>query len=205
MNMKKLIGTLALSAAILVGNFGLVPIKEVKAEAATSQIDNINAYINQTKETKKFGIYNTAYKFIMELPEGERTPYLEQLAPFAQQVYTPLNVDIINKLDAFSKDANIGDYEALKAEIEARVSDPIDNGYLLGELTSWGRKLVYTPEVIASIDSIIDAYSKRTIASVNIAKANIAKVDVPKSRKWLYEQLIQLASELGELVIISFE
>jgi hypothetical protein len=205
MKLKNIMGTMTLSAAILVSSFSITPLTKVKAEGNLAQIENIKEYIQQTKDTKTFGIYNTAYKFILELPEAERAPYLEQLSLYAQEVYTPLNLEIINKLSAFSKDANLGDYEALIVDINSKVKDPIDNGYFLGELTSWGKQLVYTPEVIKSIDSIIDAYSKKTLESVNIAKTNIEKVNIPKSRKWLYEQLIQIASQLGDLIIISFE
>lgn len=178
--------------------------KIVKAEEAVSSYE-IEAKIEETRQTKKFGHYNEAYAMIMKFPKEEQTKYLAQLTKLSDYVYTPLNKEIINEIKVFSEDPNLRNYDALVAEIEKRMSDTIDRAYFLGEMAGWGRKIVYTPEVLASVDAVIKVYSQKTVQSVNTAKLEIVKVKNVDSREYLKEQLIDAASKVDGVLLVYFD
>ena len=178
--------------------------KIVKAEEAVNSYE-IEAKIEETRQTKRLGHYNEAYAMIIRLPKGEQTKYLDELTKLSDYVYTPLNKEIINEIKVFSEDPNLRNYDALVAEIEKKVSDTIDRAYFLGEMAGWGRKIVYTPEVLASVDAVIKVYSQKTIQSVNTSKAAIAKVKNVDSREYLKEQLIDAASKVDGVLLVYFD
>lgn len=197
-------------AVILALGVSIVPTKSleniVKAEESNLVTsDSIMAKIEETKRTGRFGNYNEALTMIIQLPKDEQTKYLDELGKLASEVYTPLNKEIINSLGEFAKNGNLRDYEKMIVQINEKVKDPIDNGYFLGELTSWGKKLVYTPEVVLAIDSIGNVYSQKSNQSVDTAKAAIVNVKNVDSREYLKEQLVEAASAVGSFMIVYFD
>jgi hypothetical protein len=206
MNFNKQIGTIILAITISVSTLVFIPAKYVEADSNQSSIASILAKIEEIKVTKRFGYYNEAYAMILELPESEQEYYLNLLSVYADDVYTTLNLKIINSIIAFSKDANLGDYEDLIDDISTEITDSIDQGYFLGELTAWGRDLVYTDDVTSAINSIVSVYTNKTYESFEIAEAAIEKVKIDKSKEWLTEQLEEASSVIEEeFVVVSIE
>jgi hypothetical protein len=206
MGLKKKIGTIAFAMTIIASTLVSIPVKYVEAESSQSTKNSILAKIAETKATKKFGYYNEAYAMILQLPESEQGYYFGLLAVYAKDVYTPSNLKIIDSIISFSKDANLGDYEDLVVDISAEITDPIDQGYFLGELTAWGRALVYTSDATTAIDSIVSVYKNKTYSSLAIAETAIKNVEIEKSKEWLTQQLAEAASVIvEEFVVVSIE
>lgn len=182
---KKLVGTLAAVSSIATV---IAPAANVLA-AGQVNLDFLAAKIAEAKQTKRFGNYNEAKVLIQQLPVEQQHQYMIQLAELDKDVFTPLNLTFIGKLNAFALDANLGDYEGLKADIIASIADPIDQGYFLGELTSWGLQKVYTEPVKTAIGAVTTAWTAKTYAAVEAAKAAIAKVENAKSANWLTQEL----------------
>jgi urease gamma subunit len=196
-------------AAIITLAATVVPVKlnqTVKAESNQAVTKGmIEAKIEETQRTKRFGNYNEAYAMIIQLPQSEQTKYLDELGKLADYVYTLLNKEMINSLREFAENANLRDYEAMIVLINDKIKDPIDNGYFLGELTSWGKKLVYTPDVVTAVDAVIKVYSQKTVQSVDTAKAAITKVKNIDSREYLKEQLIEAAGKVDSVILVYFD
>ena len=196
-------------AVVIILGVTIIPTKlnqTVKAESNQVVIkEMIQAKIEETQRTKRFGNYNEAYAMIIQLPQVEQTQYLDRLGELASYVYTPLNKEMINSLREFSENANLRDYEAMIVLINKKITDPIDNGYFLGELTSWGKKLVYTPDVVTAVDTVINVYSQKTVQSVDTAKAAITNVKNIDSREYLKEQLIEAAGKVDSVILVYFD
>lgn len=208
MKHKNIIKKMILAVVILLGAT-IIPTKlnqTVKAESNQVAIrEMIQAKIEETQRTKRFGNYNEAYAMIIQLPQVEQTQYLDKLGELASYVYTPLNKEMINSLREFSENANLRDYEAMIVLINKKITDPIDNGYFLGELTSWGKKLVYTPDVVTAVDAVINVYSQKTVQSVDTSKAAITNVKNIDSREYLKEQLIEAAGKVDSVILVYFD
>lgn len=208
MKHKNIIKKMILAVVILLGAT-IIPTKlnqTVKAESNQVAIrEMIQAKIEETQRTKRFGNYNEAYAMIIQLPQVEQTQYLDKLGELASYVYTPLNKEMINSLREFSENANLRDYEAMIVLINKKITDPIDNGYFLGELTSWGKKLVYTPDVVTAVDAVINVYSQKTVQSVDTSKAAITNVKNIDNREYLKEQLIEAAGKVDSVILVYFD
>jgi hypothetical protein len=208
MKHKNIIKKMILAVVIILG-VTIIPTKlnqTVKAESNQAAIkEMIQAKIEETQRTKRFGNYNEAYAMIIQLPQAEQTQFLDKLGELASYVYTPLNKEMINSLREFSENANLRDYEAMIVLINKNITDPIDNGYFLGELTSWGKKLVYTPDVVTAVDAVINVYSQKTVQSVDTAKVAITNVKNIDSREYLKEQLIEAAGKVDSVILVYFD
>jgi uncharacterized repeat protein (TIGR02543 family) len=166
--------------------------------------ETVAAKVAEAKLSKKFGTYNEAYAMILSLPEEKQTYYFNQLNEIAKEVYTELNKKILEEIKTFVIDANLKSYEDMLAEINNKVEDPIDKGYFLGELTSWGKQLVYTKDVLEAVDKIIKAYTEKTAEAIYNAEQAVEKIYNVKTREYLREELKKAASKVDNLTIAYF-
>jgi urease gamma subunit len=178
--------------------------KEDNKKPEVSQ-ETVEAKVAEAKLSKKFGTYNEAYAMIISLPEEKQAYYFNELNEIAKEVYTELNKKILGEIKTFVSDANLKSYEDMLAEINNKVEDPIDKGYFLGELTSWGKQLVYTKDVLEAVDKIIKAYTEKTAEAIYKAEKAIEKIDNAKTKEYLREELKKAASKVDSLNIVYFK
>jgi hypothetical protein len=191
-------------AATEIINTGKATENNAKKEESLVTEEMVIKKLEEAKASKKIGDYNETYAMAVRLPINKQEYYLDELSKLASEVYTSANNEIINRLQVFAASANLRDYEALIVEINDRIEDTMDRAYFLGELTHWGKELVYTPEVLKSVRLIIDAYSKRTVQSLYDAYDAVETVDNVESRIYLREQLWELAKNIDSLNILYF-
>jgi internalin A len=160
----------------------------------------IVSYIQQTEDTKLFGVYNQAKAVIYEsdLSEEKKGYYLGQLAKYDSVVFTDINKYFIDRCIEIAANPNLTDFLALVDEIDAKLTNDIDKGYFKGQMNSWGRYQVYTPEVQASIDAIVEVWTVKTTEAVEIAKTAIAKVKQPGSVTWLNSSLDEAVQAISK-------
>jgi uncharacterized repeat protein (TIGR02543 family) len=160
----------------------------------------IISYLQQSKDTKLFGIYNQAKAVVYEsdLSEAKKGYYLGELAKLDNEVFTDINKYFIDRCGAIAANPNLTDYLALVDEIDAKLTTDMDRGYFKGEMTSWGHYRVYTPEVQASISAIIQVWNVKTPESVTVAREAIAKVKEAGSITWLNSSLDEAVQAMSK-------
>ena len=162
-----------------------INISQVKADYSSA-----SNLVDKAVSQKSFYYYNTAYAETMELKnENEKNELLTKLNSISNEVWND-NVKHTNKLlEDMVKTASGRIYDEIEAYINKSNMPDIDKSYFLSELTSWGRKLIWTDEYKAAMDSILSAYEKKDQASAESAKQIINKVANTNSKDYLLEQL----------------
>jgi uncharacterized repeat protein (TIGR02543 family) len=160
----------------------------------------VMSYLDQSKETKLFGIYNQAKAVIYEsdLSEVKKGYYLGELAKLDSAVFTQINRYFIDRCNAIAANPNLTDFLALVDEIDAKLTTDIDRGYFKGEMNSWGRYRVYTSQVQTSIAAIGEVWTLKTDAAVEKAKEAIAAVQETGSVTWLNGQLNEAVQAISK-------
>jgi hypothetical protein len=152
--------------------------------------------VQHAKQTKVFSDYNNAYADIVKLSPDKQAALLDELAPLWKDVYTEDIASVLDEMKDFAGNKDIKRYNALLNKINAEVKRDENKGYLLGELTSWGQKGVYTPEVVKAIDAINAAWSKKDAASIEAATTAVDAVTNTVTHEWLVEQLDELKATI---------
>lgn len=184
---KKLISLIATLSSVAL----LFSAKVVQAEENVT-IEYVTSKVSQAKQIKLIGVYNEAYAAILKLPADIQPNFLAELATVSKDVYTPDNLELLKRINDITSDPSLGDFTKLLNFIDINIKNEIDKGYFMGEMDSWGRKLVYTPEVLNAIKAVEKAWIDKTQQSVAAAQIAIAKVKIKGSREWLTGQLPQI-------------
>lgn len=173
-------------------SFMLVNFLVVKADD-----NNVKKYLDQALKEKSFYHYNIAYNEIMKIKdESVRNNYIVNLAAIINDVWSE-DIKYINNLLKSVVDTGSGRVYAeaesymYKANIKA-----IDRDYLLGELTSWGKDLVWTEEYKVAMDALSNAWTNKDKASITQAENLINKMYNKYSKDYLNEELANLKNSL---------
>jgi hypothetical protein len=169
----------------------------IKAE---TNLNSAQLKIEQALKDKTFYSFNIALAEIMKLPDSlEKSTLLGRINTLSSAVWTPQvtkAVDLLNKV-CNQKDGKIyTETESYLKNLSQSEMDIWTQGYLLGELTGWGRKLVFTPDYVTALDSLGSAWSKKDQASYDIAYANISIVKNQASKDYLLGELVPLKPKI---------
>lgn len=161
--------------------------------------------VEEALKERKFYKYNIAYASVNRIKdEYVKGELLGKLASISEIVFTSDIKRYISMLENLVQSGGSGKiYDEIEAEFRNSALDDFDEGYLLGELTSWGRKLVYTPDYQYAVDRVVDAWnllSNGTDSSINSAilqadKA-IAAIKNRQSKEYLNSQLEQIRQKM---------
>jgi hypothetical protein len=183
------------------------------AAALTSEeelISKSRKLVDEALAEKKFYKYNIAYASVNSINDvyikGE---LLGKLATISDLVFTPEINRYIGMLTDLVQSGGSGKlYDEIEADFRKSPLDDFDKGYLLGELTGWGKKLVYTPDYQTAVDRVVDAWtmlSKGSEANTNAAIAAAEKaingIKNRYSKDYLTEQLEQIKLQTEFTVI----
>lgn len=186
-----LIAATAITASIATPNLSVLAAPNNAVEAAKAKIAAVKA-------TPVLKLYNDAYIAILELPAANQPDLLAELSTYWTKVYTPGVKAVLDKMDTLAAAKDLGNYTELEAMINNEFKeDALNNLYLLGELTNWGKGLVYTPEVTAAIDAINKAWVSKSAEDINAAKEASGKVNVAGSTEWLLGQVAEIEKTLS--------
>lgn len=157
---------------------------------------------NEALSEKTFYKYNVAYAAILEIPNKELQDYLLRgLANITNEVWTD-DIKAINKtISELAANGSGKVYDEVQNQINKSNIAEVDKQYLLGEVTSWGQKLVFSPDYVSAVDAVVKAWqaisgeSKNTsiiFESFKNAQKFIDEVKNPYSKEYLNEQLNEI-------------
>ncbi len=159
-------------------------------------IAGVNTTIEYALGNKNFYNFNMAYAQIINLSdENQKKLLLSKLATISKDIWTPYVTKAVSMLEKVcnQKDGRIyAETEAFLKRLSEADMDKMTQGYLLGQLTSWGRDFVFTADYTKAVDSLNEAWAKKDTQSKNIATINIGQVKNQASREYLIEELNKL-------------
>jgi len=158
---------------------------------------------------KSFYNFNMAYAQINSLTdENQKGQLMSRLATISSEVWTPnvtKAVALLGKV-CTQKDGRIyADTEAfLKALTESEM-DKMTQGYLLGQLTGWGRDFVFTQDYVTAVDTLGKAWVDKDVDSITKTEAVIESIKNQSSKEYLLEQLNYLKDAANEFYIVDIQ
>jgi hypothetical protein len=219
--MRRKILTLIILMTIIVGSSASVLVKAAFSNAGmlgnVVALSNEDELVNQSRKLleealteKKFYKYNIAYASMNKIKDANiKGELMGQLASISSIVYSDDINMYIGMLEKLVQSGGSGKlYDEIEKELRKSTLDDFDEGYLLGELTSWGKKLVYTPDYQLAVDRVVDAWkmlSVGTDANINEAIANAERaingVRNKYGKEYLGAQLEQIRQQAEFTVI----
>ena len=158
---------------------------------------------------KTFYSFNMAYDAILKIKDGnEKNTLLSKLDALTAIVWTEdirkFNLD----LEKLVQTANGKLYDQIVAEVHNSKLNEIDKEYLLGELTGWGKRLVYTADYIDAVDSVVYAWINTDENTIKEAEILISKVTNSYSREYLLEEIgnikIKYQNDLNTVNMVNY-
>jgi hypothetical protein len=169
----------------------LAPFFKPERDPSAINYDQITSLVEWAVKEKTFYDYNVAYNLVQTVPQSDKKEsYLSKLSSIVPDVW---NDEISNYMDAVklmddTKSIEFHDY--LRDEIqENKTLKDTDKDYLLGEIAKWGKKNVWTKDYSQAVSDISDIWTKKTIESVEKAKASINNMDSKINKQYLFELL----------------
>jgi hypothetical protein len=146
---------------------------------------------------KDFYHFNIAYyKAVKVSDEKSKAEILDKLAGIHDLVWNADIANINGILDQLVVTASGKIYDDIQVVINNANISAVDKGYLLGEVTSWGKKLVFTDEYRAAVDAVVNAWNKLDADSVSKAEAAIAKVTNTYSKDYLLGEVAKIKAKI---------
>jgi hypothetical protein len=149
--------------------------------------------IDEAFNQKTFYHYNTAYFEIMKLTEGkDKDMLLEKLTSLSSLVWTEEIKAISKMIDELAATSSGKLYDEIQIVINNASISYIDKAYLLGEVTSWGMKLVWSPDYSEAVEKLIKAWEKLDDTSINEAETAVRQVKNVNNKNYLLEEIMKL-------------
>jgi trimeric autotransporter adhesin len=188
--MKKSTKTFTGSMAALATVAGIIAPAATVLAAGTTAVEVAKDAVAYAEKTVNFFDWNLAFGKVVAL--GDKEPqYFELLARLSKIEETVKTADvkaILTAMDDLAANKDLANYYKIYALVE-KVGNGNNKLYLFNELNDWGKKAVFTPEIVAATDAIVKAQAELTPASIAAAKAAVAKVTNAGSLTWLNEQV----------------
>jgi competence protein ComEC len=167
-------------------NVKLVHAEQGDAEDLTNYALNIKTFYN----------FNMAYAKIMQLSDvNQRNQLLVKLDTITKEIWTPevtKAVAMLGQVCDLKDGKTYSDTEVYLGGLAETNMDKMTQGYLLGELTSWGRAFVYTSDYIAGVDAVVKAWQTKIGSDITTAEITIESVKNQKSKDYLLGELRNL-------------
>lgn len=172
--------------------------------AASGVTVSADSYTNSLVETalreKTFYHFNTAYNEVMKLTdEYTKNMLLGKLDSISGTVWRPdigkLYALLVDMVD--TKSGRI--YDSIQTDIAAADIPEVDKWYLLGEVTSWGRKLVWTEDYGKGVSAIIGAWTKMDAPSISNGETVVDEIKNNYSKFYLKEELKKIKNKFNNV------
>lgn len=179
-----------ITSSVLASNIIIVP---VMADTQSAK-DLVEQAVNQ----KSFYYYNQAYASVMELKdEYQKAKLLSKLDSVSTAVWND-DVKNINKtIDELAKTSSGKIYDDIQVVINKSKLPEVDKQYFLGEVTSWGKRLVWTEDYSNAISLLSTAWTKKDNDSINIAEKAVGDIKNEYSKSYLLTDLNNLKSTVS--------
>lgn len=219
--MKRKVVALVASMTVLVGlstsalvRAEFLDVNVLRNVVAVSNEDEIinesRRLLDEALAEKKFYKFNFALASINKIKdENVKGMLMGQLNTIATDVYSnEINKYIAKLINLVETDGSGELYDEIEVGLRKSTLDYMDREYLLGELTGWGKKLVYTTDYQNAVDKVVYAWNmltNGTEANINSAISDaeraINSIRNKHSREYLSGQLRQI-KEQTEFTIV---
>lgn len=174
----------------------VAPTSAVLAEGKTAVEVAVDAVVYAEK-TVNFFDWNLAFGKVVAL--GDKNPqYFELLARLANieaTVKTPEVKAVLTAMDELAANKDLTNFYNIY-ELANKVGNENNKNYLLNELNDWGKKAVFTPEVVAATDALLKAWSDKTPESIAAAKAAASKLTAAGNLSWVSAQIAEVEATM---------
>jgi hypothetical protein len=172
-----------LSALLVTSTLVIPSIKIIAVEESAADL------VSKALSYKSFYHYNVAYAKVLELPEtNEKYQLLASLGTIQSTVWTDEVNETLQMLTEMTKTASAKTYAEIEAYVTNSKLGQWDKDYLLGELTSWGNKLVWTEDYSKAVEAFLKVGEKPTAESLANAQKLINEVKNEYSKAYLIDQ-----------------
>lgn len=176
----------------------LISVHSLTYVKAQSNYKYAERQVNQAIKEKTFYNYNLAYEEILKLPEGyERDILLSKLGSVADTVWTKDIYDIVHLIGIVARDKSGRAYDSLQSRINKASLKEVDKEYLLSEIGTWGRDIVWTEDYNNAVASVIKVWNKKTKEVCREAERYIREIQVPVNREYMTELLNEAKTAVG--------
>jgi hypothetical protein len=160
----------------------------------TPDITKISELVDSALTTKTFYNYNIALYEITKLADGyDKAVLLSKLATIENIVWSEDIKQIYSDLRDLVTTGSAKIYDETQVKINNSTNlAAVDKDYLLWELTTWGKELVWTEDYKTALNYYINFYNSKDKASADIAEKYIKEIHNNYSREYLLEQLNML-------------
>ena len=171
-------------------------IQSTETKPTEVSIEEVKKLVETANSTKLFADCNKAYGEILKLKQEEQQSLLEALEKSHKESLTQDIIQAINKLNEFVANPTVIQFNATANFINTTVEKDGNKKYLLNELSTWGYKLMFTPDVEAAIDAVNKIAVSPTDDAIKIAEEAISKVKLEGNKQWLTVELNALKASL---------
>ncbi|MBB6631953.1 hypothetical protein [Clostridium algidicarnis] len=191
---------------IAIGLVILLCLSSVPLVAKAYDNKDANLLLETALREKTFYHYNIAYSEIMKVKNiSTRDEMLGKLASISSSIWTPEIGKANEYLTDLVKTSSGRIYDNTESYLNNAKFLDLDRWYLLGELTSWGRKLVWTPDYKDAVEAIVKAWDVKTVESIQGAQKIVDKVQNPGNKAYLSEQLAEIVPISDDFEVIGID
>jgi hypothetical protein len=159
--------------------------------------------LNEALNEKTFYKYNLTYGLLMKINDASvRDPLLSSLSTIHDTVWTSDVKAHVASLDELTKTGSGKTYDKMDTDINKTNLSAIDKGYLLGELTGWGRNLVFTSDYQNAVNKVVYAWKmldtgtdQNITVAIADAQTAINSVKNMYSKSYLSEELANIKAQ----------
>lgn len=153
-------------------------------------IDKEADLVNKAVSEKSFYYYNEAYATLINMQDtAKRDELLGKLSTIGNVVWNPSIKAINMKMEQLAKTASGKVYDEIQVLITKANIPEVDKAYFMGEVNSWGTKLVWTDDYKAAIDAVGKAW---ITGDTKDALDKFMKVKNKGSQRYISEQITQI-------------
>lgn len=185
-------------------NKGLLYIDEIRAvygndgivEPEVPTVDKVSLLVENALRDKTFYSFNVAlYETTRLKDELSKSILLSKLATIENIVWTEDVKAVYSKLKVLAETGSAKTYDETEVYINSSNLLTVDKDYLLWELTTWGRQLVWTSDYKVAMQYFMEFYNHKDSNSADLAEKHILEVKNSYSREYLLEELKKIKED----------
>lgn len=162
------------------------------------EVNDAAESVDRALSLKTFYHFNVAYAKVTAMEEtSEKYQLLGKLTDIQELVWTEEINKTLSMLTQLTKTASAKEYSQIENYVANSKMNEWDKGYLLGELTSWGKKLVWTDDYTKAVSVLATAYINKDSDSIKKAEKIILQINNKYSKEYLLEELNNLKLSIG--------
>jgi exopolysaccharide biosynthesis protein len=160
--------------------------------------EELTKQVDYAVKSKSFYYYNMALYETTKLTNADqKAVLLSKLATIEKTVWTDDVKSIYKDLQDMANTSSARIYDNVQVKINNANLMQVDKDYLMTEVTSWGKNLVWTEDYKTALNSYMEFFNKKDAESAKKAQENINNIKNSYSKEYLTEELNNLKTLFG--------